>query len=70
MRNRGAMLLVLAVIGYLFCASKLAEAPPLAPGLSLRESLSEPAGRWEAAEYACVILGAVGAIFLFLPRPR
>jgi hypothetical protein len=70
MRNRGAITLVLAIIGYLYCAAKQTEAPPLAPGLGLREILSEPAGRWEAGQYACAVVGAVGAIFLFLPRPK
>ena len=70
MRNLGAILLAAGILGFLYSSSRLSEAPPLAPGLSLSESLSQPAGQWEMARYACGAAAAFGLLMSMFPKGR
>jgi hypothetical protein len=70
MRNFGAILLLLGIVGFLYCTSRLSEAEPLPPGLSVEESLSVPAGRWEVARYACGASAGFGLLMTLFPKGR
>jgi hypothetical protein len=70
MRNFGAVLLLLGIGGFLYCSSRLSEAPPLPAGLDVSESLSQPAGRWEMARYASGATAAFGLLMAMFPKGR
>ena len=70
MRNFGAILLVLGGLGYFYCSTRLEEATPLQPGLSIGESLAEPGGRWEMARYGCAGAAGFGLLMALFPRGR
>ena len=70
MRNFGAILLLLGIVGFLYCSSRLSETPPLPAGLSVGESLSQPAGRWEMARYACGAAAGFGLLMAMFPKGR
>jgi hypothetical protein len=70
MRQSGGILLILGIAGFFYCSSELAKAPPLKEGLSVRESLEEPAGRWDAGRYVALLAGGIGAVLLLVPRYR
>ena len=70
MRNLGALLLLLGIGGFLYCSSRLSEAPPLPADLSIGESLGQPAGQWEMARYACGAGAAFGLLMAMFPRGR
>jgi hypothetical protein len=70
MRNFGGLLLVLGVAGFLYASSRLSEAEPLAEGLSISESLKEPAGRWEMARYGSAALAGFGLLMAMFPKGR
>jgi len=70
MRNLGAILLVLGGLGFFYCGARLEEAPPLAPDLSISESLQQSAGRWEMARYACAGAAGFGLLMALFPRGR
>jgi hypothetical protein len=70
MRNFGAVVLVLGILGFLYSSSRLSEMTPLAPGLSVGESLSQPSGRWEMARYACGAAAGFGLLMLVFPKGR
>ncbi len=70
MRNFGAVLFLSGGLGF-FLASQAAEQagpPPDAP--SLGETLSTPAGRWEAARYACALAAGAGLLLALFPKGR
>ena len=52
MRNFGAILLLAGILGFFYSSSRLEQQTPLPEGLTVRESLELPAGRWEIARYA------------------
>jgi hypothetical protein len=64
MRNRGGMLLVLGVAGFLYCSVRASDLPPLSTELSVTETLHEPRGRWEALRDVSVFVGACGALLV------
>lgn len=68
MRNRGGILLVIGIAGFIFCSVRASDLPPLDPALSITETLDTPRGRWEAARDASVFLGAVGALLAMFGR--
>ena len=43
---------------------------PLAAGLSVGESLEQPAGRWEMARYACAAAAGFGLLMAMFPKGR
>ena len=70
MRNLGAILLVLGILGFFYTSSRLDEAAPLPEGLSVSEGLKEPAGRWEMARYGCAAAAGFGLLMAMLPKGR
>jgi hypothetical protein len=70
MRNIGAILLLAGIAGFLYCSSRLSEAAPLPPGLSISESLREPEGQWEMARYACGAAAGFGLLMAMFPKGR
>jgi hypothetical protein len=70
MRNFGAVLLLLGVAGFLFASSKLSGLDPVPPGMSVEESLSLAAGRWELARFASAAAAGIGLVFAIFVRGR
>ena len=70
MRNFGAILLLLGILGFFYTSSRLDEAEPLPEGLSISEGLKEPAGRWEMARYGCGVVAGFGLLMALFPKGR
>jgi len=70
MRNFGAVLLLLGILGFFYASSRLDEAAPLPEGLSISEELKEPAGRWEMARYGCGAAAFIGLLMAMFPKGR
>ena len=70
MRNFGSLLLLLGIVGFLYCSSRLSETAPLPAGLSVGEGLRQPAGRWEVARYACGAAAGFGLLMTLFPKGR
>lgn len=70
MRNFGAVLLLLGIGGFLYCSSRMSEVAPLPAGLSIEDSLRQPAGRWEMARYACGAAAGFGLLMTLFPKGR
>ena len=70
MRNTGAILLLLGILGFFYSSSRLDAVEPLPEGLSVSEGLKEPAGRWEMARYGCAAAAAVGLLMAMFPKGR
>jgi hypothetical protein len=70
MRNFGAILLLLGILGFFYASSRIDELGPLPAGLSVREGLMEPAGRWEMARYGCMAAAGFGLLMLMFPKGR
>jgi len=70
MRNFGAILLLLGILGFFYSSSRIGEIEPLAEGLSVSEGLKEPAGRWEMARYGCVAVAGFGLLMAMFPKGR
>lgn len=70
MRNSGAILLVLGIGGFLYCSSRLDEVAPLPQGMSVSESLNQPAGRWELARYGSAAVAGFGLLMAMFPKGR
>ena len=70
MRNFGAVLLLLGLIGFFYAsvqASGYDEAPA---GMSLSEELETPAGRWEMLRYASAGAAGLGLLLALFPKGR
>jgi hypothetical protein len=70
MRNFGGIMLLLGVLGFFYCTGQKDKYPPLPEGLSVSESMGQPAGRWELARYACAGLAGFGLLMAFFPKGR
>ena len=70
MRNAGLILLILGTFAFFYASSRLDDAAPLPEGLSIRESLEQPAGRWQMARYACGGAAVLGLLIALLPKGR
>jgi hypothetical protein len=70
MRNFGAVLLLGGILGFFLCSDRLQRVPPLSPGLTVGESLNEPAGRWEMARYASAAAAGFGLLMALFPKGR
>ena len=68
MRNRGGIILVIGIAGFLYSSVRLSELPPLPPGQSISEMLQSPRGRWEALRDVSVFVGAAGAVLALFSR--
>jgi hypothetical protein len=70
MRNAGVLLLVIGILAFGYASSRLDDVPPLADGLSISESLKEPAGRWQMARYVCAGVAGFGLLMALFPKGR
>jgi hypothetical protein len=70
MRNFGATLLLLGILGFFYSSSRIDELGPLPAGLSVREGLKVPAGQWEMARYGCAAAVGFGALMAMFPKGR
>lgn len=70
MRNFGMIMLVLAIVGFAYASDEVKKCEPLPDGLSARESLDYPSGRWELARYGAAALAATGFLLAVFPRGR
>jgi len=70
MRNFGGFMLVLGIVGFLYCSSRASDAGAVPEGKSISESLEYDAGRWEVARYVCAGIGAFGLLMAMFPKGR
>jgi hypothetical protein len=70
MRNAGLILLIFGILAFAYVSSRLDEVPPLPEGLSISESLREPAGRWQMVRYACAGVAGFGLLLALFPKGR
>lgn len=70
MRNFGAILLLLGVLGFFYSSGKLEELGPVPEGQTVTESLRYDSGRWEMARYACAGAAFIGLLLAFFPKGR
>jgi hypothetical protein len=70
MRNFGGILVILGILAFFYASSRLEEIEPLPEGLSIGESLKEPAGRWEMARYGCAAVAGFGLLMAMFPKGR
>jgi hypothetical protein len=69
-RTFGLVLLVVGIVGGLYCSDQMSKSEPVPPGLSVSESLRYASGRYEVGEYGCAAAGALGLILLLMPTGR
>ena len=70
MRNFGAVLMLLGILGFFYSSSRLDAVPPLPEGLSISEGLQYPAGRWDMARYGCAGVAGFGLLMAMFPKGR
>jgi len=70
MRNFGIILLVLGVFGFFYASGKEGESEPVPQGLTAREALDYPAGRWQMARYGSAALAGFGLLMAMVPKGR
>ena len=70
MRNLGGIVLLLGILGFFYASSRLSDLEPVPEGLSVREELSYPAGRWEMARYGCAAAAGFGLLMALFPKGR
>jgi hypothetical protein len=70
MRNFGAVLMLLGILGFFYASSRLERVAPLPEGLSVSEGLKLPAGRWEMARYGCAAAAGFGLLIAMFPKGR
>ena len=51
MRNFGGFMLLVGILGFLYCSSQLSKTGSVPEGKSISESLEYDAGRWEVGRY-------------------
>ena len=70
MRNFGAILLLLGVLGFFYSSGKVEELGPVPEGKTVSEGLQYEAGRWEIARYGCAGAAFIGLLLAFFPKGR
>ena len=70
MRNMGLILLLAGILGFVYATSRTEGLEPVPDGLSIRESLQYPAGRWEVGRYAIASVAGMGLLLLLFPKGR
>lgn len=70
MRNFGGFMVVLGIVGFLYCSSQASKAGPVPEGKSISESLEYEAGRWEVGRYASAGAAFFGLLMLMFPKGR
>ena len=70
MRNFGGILVLLGIVGFLYCGSQLSGQEPVPAGLSLSSSLEYPAGRYEVGRWASACAAGFGLLMTMFPKGR
>jgi hypothetical protein len=70
MRNFGGFMVVLGIVGFLYCSSQLSKMGEVPEGKSISESLEYDVGRYEVARYVCAGIGAFGLLMTLFPKGR
>jgi len=70
MRNFGGLMLLVGMVGFLYCSSQLSKTGEVPEGKSISESLEYDAGRWEVGRYVCAGIGAFGLLMTMFPKGR
>lgn len=70
MRNFGAIMLLLGILGFLYASQQLEKHEPVPAGVSVSEGIENPAGRWELARYACAGVAGIGLLMAMFPKGR
>jgi hypothetical protein len=70
MRNFGGILLVLGILGFFYSSSQLSNFDPLPEGLTIQESLRQPAGRWDVGRYVFAGVAGFGLLMALFPKGR
>ncbi len=70
MRNAGLILLCGGILAFFYCGTQLSGLTPVPEGVSLGDSLSYPAGKWELLRYASGLAAVVGLLLAFFPKGR
>lgn len=70
MRNLGAIVLLLGILGFFYASSRVDDLDPVPQGLSISEALGYPAGRWDVARYGFAGAAAIGLLMTLFPKGR
>ena len=70
MRNFGAILLLIGIIGFFYASSQVDEHEPPPAGVSVSEELETAAGRWEMVRYGSAGAAALGLLMFLFPKGR
>jgi len=70
MRNFGGTLLLLGVVGFLYCSSQLGSQGPVPEGLTVWEALAYPAARYEAGRWLAACAAGFGFLMALFPKGR
>jgi hypothetical protein len=70
MRNFGGIMLLVGIIGFLYCSDRASKAGEVPEGKSISESLEYDAGKWEVGRYVCAGIGAFGLLMAMFPKGR
>ncbi len=70
MRTMGGFFAVAGIAGFLYASSQLSQAQPLPPELSVRESIEQPAGKWELIRYGAAATVGLGLLLIVFPKGR
>jgi hypothetical protein len=70
MRTFGILAIVFGIFGFVYAGDQVKQHEPVPPGLTARESLEYPAGRWEIARYGAAALAGFGLLMAMFPKGR
>lgn len=70
MRNFGAILLLLGVLGFFYSSGQAEKAGAVPEGKTVSESLEYDAGRWEMVRYGCAGAAFIGLLLALFPKGR
>jgi hypothetical protein len=70
MRTLGAVLVLIGIVGFVYCSSHLSGLESIPEGTELSKYLEYDAGRYELGRYASVIAGLVGVLLSLFPKGR
>jgi hypothetical protein len=70
MRNFGGIMLLVGVLGFFYCTGQRDNYPALPEGLSLSDSMRQPAGKWDVGRYVCAGVAGFGLLMAFFPKGR
>ena len=70
MRNLGIILIVLGVVGYLYCTNQMEGLEPLGANADLGDYFRNTAGRLELGRYGSAGAALIGLLMAFFPQGR